>query len=255
MPLAWQLSKRDSWAILGSLTGITLLAWVYLFAIAGDMSMPQGMAAMQMPVWTAQYFLMMFLMWAIMMVGMMLPSVTPTVLIYSAVARKSAKQGTPVAPVGAFVSGYIVIWMGFSALATLLQWGLEKAALLSPMMVSKSASLGALILIVAGVYQWLPLKDKCLHQCRSPMDFISTHWRNGTLGAFKMGLSHGGYCVGCCWALMGLLFVGGVMNLLWIALIALFVLLEKILPLGARGGRVTGALMIAFGLVVGFMEA
>jgi predicted metal-binding membrane protein len=250
MPLAWQLSKRNSWAILGSLTGITLLAWVYLFSIAGDMS---GMATMQLPMWTAQYFLMMFLMWAIMMVGMMLPSVAPTVLIYSAVARKSAKQGTPVAPVGAFVSGYIAIWIGFSLFATLLQWGLEKAALLSPMMVSKSASLGALILIIAGVYQWLPLKDKCLHQCRSPMDFISTHWQTGTLGAFKMGLSHGGYCVGCCWALMGLLFVGGVMNLMWVALIALFVLLEKVLPLGARGGRVTGALMIAFGMAFGFM--
>ena len=245
------LPKRDFFAIVGSLVGITLLAWAYLFSIAGDMS---GMAAMQLPTWTAQYFLMMFLMWAIMMIGMMLPSVTPTVLIYSAVARKSSTQGTPVASTGQFVSGYVAMWVGFSSLATLAQWGLEKAALLSPMMVSKSASLGALLLIVAGVYQWLPLKDKCLQKCRSPVDFISTHWQTGRLGALKMGLSHGGYCLGCCWALMGLLFVGGVMNLLWIAAITLFVLLEKILPLGDKGGRVMGVLMIVTGTVIGFMR-
>jgi len=245
-----QLPRWNFWAIVVSLTGITLLAWTYLFSIAGDMS---GMASMQMPTWTAQYFLMMFLMWAIMMIGMMLPSVTPTVLIYASVARKSAKQGTPVAPTGLFVSGYIAMWMGFSALATLAQWRLEQALLLSPMMVSKSTGLGALLLIVAGVYQWLPLKDKCLQKCRSPVDFISTHWQTGTLGAFKMGLSHGGYCLGCCWALMSLLFVGGVMNLLWIAVITLFVLLEKVLPLGDKGGRVLGVLMIVTGAMIGFM--
>lgn len=208
---------------------------------------------MQMPEWTAGYFLMMFLMWAIMMIGMMLPSVVPTVLIYSAVARKSARQETPVAPTGAFVSGYVAIWIGFSSVATLLQMGLDQAGLLSPMMVSKSTVLGACLLIIAGIYQWLPLKDKCLHQCRSPVDFISTHWQTGTLGAFKMGISHGGYCLGCCWALMALLFVGGVMNLLWIAGITLFVLLEKVLPLGDKGGRVSGILMIIIGLVIGFM--
>lgn len=217
------------------------------------MSMPQGMANMQMPVWTAGYFLMMFLMWAIMMIGMMLPSVTPTVLIYASIARKSAGQGTPVAPTGAFVSGYIAIWIGFSSLATLLQWGLDRATLLSPTMVSRSTSLGATLLIIAGIYQWLPLKDKCLHQCRSPVDFITTHWQTGILGAFRMGLSHGGYCLGCCWALMGLLFVGGVMNLLWIAGITLFVLLEKVLPLGDKGGRVMGVLMIGIGTMMVFV--
>jgi len=217
------------------------------------MSMPKGMAAMQMPTWTAGYFLMMFLMWAIMMVGMMVPSVTPTVLIYASIARKSSAEGTPVAPTGAFVLGYIAIWIGFSGLATLAQWGLDRAALLSPMMVSRSASLGAALLIITGIYQWLPLKDKCLRQCRSPVDFITTHWQKGTMGAFRMGLSHGGYCLGCCWALMGLLFVGGVMNLLWIAGITLFVLLEKVLPLGDKGGRVMGVLMIATGAVIGFM--
>ncbi len=253
MPPAPHLPRRDFWAVILSLTGVTLLSWAYLFSLAGDMSMPQGMDAMQMASWTPRYFLMMFLMWAIMMVGMMLPSVTPTVLIYAAVARKSARQGTPVAPTSVFVSGYLAVWIVFSVFATLLQMGLERAGLLSPMMVSKSSILGAALLILAGVYQWLPLKDKCLDHCRSPVDFISHHWQSGTLGAFKMGLSHGGYCLGCCWALMALLFVGGVMNLLWIALIALFVLLEKILPLGDRGGRVSGILMIITGLAIGFM--
>jgi len=253
MQLVRQLPRRNFWAIVVSLAGITLLSWAYLVSMAGGMAMPKGMAAMQMQAWDFRYFLMMFLMWAVMMIGMMLPSVTPTVLIYAAVARKSAVQGTPVAPTGAFVSGYIAMWIGFSLLATLMQWSLEKAALLSPMMVSRSASLGAALLIAAGIYQWLPLKDKCLHQCRSPVDFISSNWRSGTIGAFRMGLSHGTFCLGCCWVLMGLLFVGGVMNLLWIAAITLFVLLEKLLPLGDKGGRVMGLLMIASGMGIAFM--
>jgi predicted metal-binding membrane protein len=255
MLFARQLPRRDFWAIVLSLGGVTLLAWLYLLSLNADMSMPMdgGMAAMQMPAWDLRYFLMMFLMWAIMMIGMMLPSVTPTVLIYAAVARKSAAQGTPVAPTGAFVSGYIAMWVGFSLFATLAQWGLEKAALLSPMMVSNSVGLGAGLLIAAGIYQWLPIKDQCLTQCRSPVDFISNHWRDGTLGAFQMGLYHGVFCLGCCWVLMLLLFVGGVMNLLWIASITVFVLLEKILPLGGRGGRISGIIMITFGVWFGFM--
>lgn len=255
MPFVRQLPRRDFWAIAFSLGGVTLLAWFYLFSLNADMSMPMdgGMAAMQMRAWDFRYFLMMFLMWAIMMIGMMLPSVAPTVLIYAAVARKSAAQGTPVAPTGAFVLGYIAMWVGFSLFATLAQWGLEKAALLSPMMVSNSVGLGAGLLIAAGIYQWLPIKDQCLTQCRSPVDFISNHWRDGTTGAFQMGLYHGVFCLGCCWVLMLLLFVGGVMNLLWIASITVFVLLEKILPLGGRGGRISGLLMIVAGAWIAFM--
>ncbi len=242
------MPRRDWLAVIGALTGITLLAWLYLWTL----EMP-GMAAMQLRLWTAGYFVMMFLMWAMMMIGMMLPSVAPTVLIFAAVVRKSAGQGTPTAPVSAFVSGYLAMWIGFSLLATTAQWGLERAALLSPMMVSKSVGLGAGLLISAGIYQWLPIKDQCLRQCRSPVEFIARYWRSGVGGAFRMGLAHGAYCLGCCWVLMGLLFVGGVMNLLWIATITLFVLLEKVLPLGQAGGRVTGLLMIAAGGVIAFM--
>jgi predicted metal-binding membrane protein len=255
MPPARQLPRRDFWAIVLSLGGVTLLAWLYLLSLNANMSlsMDGGMAAMQMQAWDLRYFLMMFLMWAIMMIGMMLPSVTPTVLIYASVARKAAMQGTPVAPTGAFVSGYVAMWVIFSLFAVFAQWGLEKAVLLSPMMVSNSVGLGAGLLIAAGIYQWLPIKDKCLTQCRSPVDFICNHWRDGTTGAFRMGLSHGAYCLGCCWVLMGLLFVGGVMNLLWIAGITVFVLLEKILPLGGRGGRISGLLMILTGAALAFM--
>ena len=182
-----------------------------------------------------------------MMIGMMVPSVAPTVLIYAAVARKASVQGIPVAPTGAFVSGYIAMWIIFSLFSCLAQMGLDQASLLSPMMVSNSVGLGAGLLIVAGIYQWLPVKNQCLQQCRSPVNFITAHWRSGTLGAFRMGFFHGAFCLGCCWVLMGLLFVGGVMNLLWIAAITLFVMLEKILPLGDVGGRITGLLMIIAG--------
>ena len=206
-----------------------------------------------MQTWNGNYFLMMFLMWAIMMVGMMLPSVMPTVMIYTAIARKAATSNTSVAPASAFVSGYIAMWIIFSLFATTAQWGLDQAALLSPMMVSNSVGLGAFLIIIAGIYQWLPIKDRCLQQCRSPVEFVTTHWRKGTLGAFQLGITHGMFCLGCCWVLMFLLFVGGVMNLLWIAAITLFVLLEKMLPLGDTGGRVMGVVMIITGTVIGLI--
>ncbi|MCH9030469.1 MAG: DUF2182 domain-containing protein, partial [Bacteroidetes bacterium] len=161
--------------------------------------------------------------------------------------------GKTIASTGAFVSGYLAIWIIFSLFATITHWGLDQATLLSPMMVSNSVGLGAALLITAGIYQWLPIKNKCLHQCRSPVHFITTHWRPGTIGAFKMGLSHGAFCLGCCWVLMALLFVGGVMNLLWIAAIALFVLLEKVLPFGDVSGRVMGLLMITAGGIIVFI--
>ena len=246
MQLIKAMPRRDFLTIGISLGGVTLLSWLYLFSMASGM--PMG--AMQIQPWSANYFLMMFLMWAIMMVGMMLPSVAPTVLIYAAIARKATTGNTPIAPTGAFVSGYVVIWIAFSLFATTAQWGLDQAALLSPMMVSNSVGLGAVLIVTAGIYQWLPIKDKCLQQCRSPVDFITSHWQKGMTGAFRMGLSHGMFCLGCCWVLMSLLFVGGVMNLLWIAAITLFVLLEKILPLGDAGGRVIGLLMIATGAVI-----
>jgi len=243
--------------VVSAIAGITALSWLYLIDMARDMGAGMGagmgemggmsMGMMGLQPWTPAHFGMMFAMWAIMMVGMMLPSATPTTLVYTAVARKAEREGTPVAPVSAFVLGYLFMWTLFSLGATVAQWGLEEAALLSPMMVSTSPALGGALLVGAGIYQLTPWKDACLEHCRSPAHFIAEHWRPGTAGAFRMGVEHGAFCLGCCWVLMGLLFFGGVMNLLWIAAITLFVLIEKVMPFGAGGGRWAGIGMIVAG--------
>jgi predicted metal-binding membrane protein len=251
MQLASNLPRRDFYAITASLAGMTALAWIYLVWMARDMSHPGSCCLIHS--WDAAYFWMMFWMWAVMMVGMMVPSAAPMILIYAAVARKAQKQGTPIASTGAFTAGYIVMWTVFSFAVTLLQWQLDRAALLSPLMVARSPQLGAALLVAAGIYQWLPVKNSCLKHCQSPFHFISNSWRAGTAGAFWMGVSHGTFCIGCCWVLMLLLFVGGVMNMLWIAAITVFVLLEKVVPLGRHGGRVAGILMVAAGAVMFFI--
>jgi predicted metal-binding membrane protein len=253
----WIQRHRDRLAALAGLGGITVAAWVYIVVTAhrmatasggmNDHSMP-GMDAMTgVKPWTATEFGLTFAMWALMMVAMMVPTAAPMTLMYVAVARKAAAQHDPLAPTFIFVSGYITTWAIFSLVATAAQHALDRAALLSPMMVSASARLGAAILIAAGLYQLTPLKNACLKNCRTPAHFMSRHWRTGNLGAFWMGVRLGVYCVGCCWILMALLFVGGVMNLLWIAGISIFVLLEKTIPFGDIGGKVVGAAMILVG--------
>ena len=248
------LPTRVTLGIIFSLASVTIICWVYLIMMVREMSTPEylSMASLQIQHWSMGYFWMMFAMWSIMMVGMMLPSVAPMILIYAAVAKKASKQETPVAPIGAFTLGYLTVWIVFSLFATIAQWGLDKAAMLSPMMVAKSPYLGTGLLIAAGIYQWLPIKKSCLQHCRSPFHFISSHWQPGKFGAFKMGLDHGVFCLGCCWVLMLLLFVGGVMNLVWIATIALFVLLEKVLPVGDVGGRGLGLFIVALGITIFF---
>jgi predicted metal-binding membrane protein len=240
------------------LGGLTVAAWVYVVVTARRMetgsagmtgqSMEPMMDAMSgVQPWTATEFGLRLAMWAVMMVAMMVPTAAPMTLMYAAVARKAAAQHNPLAPTSVFVTGYIVMWTIFSLVATTAQYALDRAALLSPMMVSTSAAFGAALLIAAGVYQLTPLKNACLRNCRTPARFLSRYWRTGTLGAFRMGLTLGAYCVGCCWILMGLLFVGGVMNLLWIAAIAIFILLEKTLPFGDVSGRIAGVAMILVG--------
>jgi predicted metal-binding membrane protein len=243
---------------MAGLGGITVAAWVYVVGMAHRMetgsagttgqSMEPMMDAMTgVQPWTATEFGLRLAMWAVMMVAMMVPTAAPMTLMYAAVARKAAAQNSPLAPTSVFVTGYIVMWTIFSLLATTAQHALDHAALLSPMMVSTSAGFGAALLIAAGVYQLTPLKNACLRNCRAPAHFLSRYWRTGNLGAFRMGLRLGAYCVGCCWILMGLLFVGGVMNLLWIAAIAVFILLEKTLPFGEVSGRIAGVAMILVG--------
>lgn len=216
----------------------------------GGQSMASPMDAMVgVQPWTATEFGLRLAMWAVMMVAMMVPTAAPMTLLYAGVARKAAAQHSPLAPTFVFVTGYVAMWTVFSLAATFAQFVLDQAALLSPMMVSSSASLGAALLIAAGIYQLTPLKNACLKNCRTPAHLMSRHWRTGNIGAFRMGLRLGAYCVGCCWILMGLLFVGGVMNLLWIAAIAVFVLLEKTIPFGDLGGRLAGVAMVLVGAV------
>jgi predicted metal-binding membrane protein len=238
--------------------GITVAAWFYVVMTARRMatgsagmtgqSMAPTMDAMTaMQPWTATEFGLRLAMWVVMMVAMMVPTAAPMTLTYAAVARKAAARHNPLAPTFVFVIGYIAMWTVFSLVATIAQHALDQAALLSPTMVSRSSLFGAAVLIAAGVYQLTPFKNACLRNCRAPAHFLSRYWRTGNLGAFRMGLRLGAYCVGCCCVLMGLLFVGGVMNLLWIAAIAIFVLLEKTIPFGEVTGRAAGVAMILVG--------
>ncbi len=249
------LPRRERLAILAALAGVSAIAWLYLYLLDRQMAdMPSmagaAMAAQPAP-WTATDFVLMFVMWWVMMVGMMLPSAAPMLLTFATVNRKKRARGQPYVPTAVFALGYLAAWGGYSLAATAAQWGLEQAALLTPMMRTASPILGALLFAAAGIYQFTPLKYACLAHCRSPFDFILNRWRDGARGALRMGAGHGLYCLGCCWVLMALLFVGGVMNLLWVAAIAALVFAEKLLPAGkwaARGiARAGGALMLAFG--------
>jgi predicted metal-binding membrane protein len=230
------------------LLGVAGLAWLYIIRLSREMTAmtDMGMAMPQMTPWGAADFLLTFLMWAVMMVAMMVPSASPMVLIFSTVNRKRTTEGAPVIRTGLFLLGYLLVWAGFSLLAALGQWGLHAAALISPAMAA-ATWVGALLLLAAGVYQFTPLKDACLSRCQSPFGFILTEWREGPAGALVMGLRHGVFCVGCCWVLMALLFVAGVMNLLWVAAIAAFVLLEKVAPLGRAVSRTAGVILIIWG--------
>jgi len=200
--------------------------------------------------WGPLDFAVIFAMWAVMMTGMMTPSVAPMILLYAGFGRKATASGAPFASAGWFFAGYLAVWIGFGALATAAQWALTGLALLSPAMVSASAAMGGGLLIAAGLYQWTPFKDRCLRACQVPLAFLMAHggFRPERSGAFALGAKHGAYCLGCCFALMPLLFVGGVMNTLWIAGLTILVLLEKTVPAGRLIPRVAGVAMIAAGL-------
>jgi predicted metal-binding membrane protein len=245
--------RRDRIIVLAGLISVAALAWAYTVYLAhdmGNMHMGMGMAMPKMQSWSLMDFVSMFLMWAVMMVAMMVPTAAPMILIFANVNRKRQEQEQPYVPTAVFLSGYLLVWTGFSVLATLAQWGLHEAALLSPMMVSTSPILGGILLLAAGIFQWTPLKYACLKHCRSPLSFLMTDWREGYRGALIMGLKHGSYCTGCCWFLMALLFVAGVMNLLWVATITAFVLVEKAVPRGDLVGRIAGVALCIAGLIM-----
>lgn len=233
---------------MGGLIAVIGLSWAYLLMGAGTM---QDMGGMLMPMssgpWDLSHALVMLAMWAVMMAAMMLPSASPMILLYGTIARARCARGEAVPSSAVFAMGYVLVWAGFSLFAVVLQFGLERAAWLSPMMEATNQVFAAATLIGAGVYQWTPLKQACLRHCRSPLDFVMTQWREGRRGALVMGMSHGAYCVGCCWLLMLLLFVGGIMNLAWISGLAAYILVEKLAPAGIWVGRLTGLLLIAWG--------
>lgn len=244
--------RRDRWIVTGGLLAVVALSWLYLVQ-QSDMAMP-SMGDMAMPMapmaWTPGYFALILLMWTVMMAAMMLPSAAPVILLYATIVRQRRLKGAAVPGAGLFVSGYIFLWAAFSLIATSLQWALDRAALLSPQMATTSVAVAGFVLIAAGLYQWTPLKQACLRQCRSPLDFLMTNWREGAWGAMVMGARHGLFCLGCCWVLMLLLFVGGVMNLLWVAALALFVLVEKTAPGGPWVGRALSVPLVVWGVAV-----
>ena len=251
--------KRDRAVVMTALAVVFIASAAYtVLGIGMNMSavtmtkmavrMP-GMAMMP-TVWTPAYAVLVFFMWWVMMIAMMIPSAAPMVLLHAAIGRKQATGGRPLAATAVFALGYLAVWAGFSLIATLAQWGLETIGVVTGMMEIASPAVAGIVLVVAGLYQFTPLKHACLKHCQSPISFIAHHWRPGAGGAWRMGLEHGTFCLGCCWFLMALLFVGGIMNLIWIAGIALYVGIEKF----AAGRRwvttAVGAALVLTGLSV-----
>jgi predicted metal-binding membrane protein len=249
---------RDRLLVIAALVAVLGLAWGWLLTGAGmemsavEMTAMAGMDGwmMQPAVWTASYALLMFAMWWVMMIAMMLPSASPMLLLFSKVISKDKAAPEALTGTVLFSLGYVLVWGAFSALATLLQWLLQSMRWMSPMMETSHRWLGVAILVAAGLWQLTPVKRVCLSHCRSPLSFLVGHWRRGQFGALRMGLTHGVFCLGCCWFLMALLFFGGVMNLYWIAGLAIFVLLEKALPLGHVLGRWLGVALISWGIML-----
>ena len=249
------VQSRDRLVIWSCVALVTVLAWAYLVhldremasSMAHDRMMAEMGMAMDMPRTKADVFFT-FAMWAVMMVGMMAGAAAPMLLLFAG-AQAGRGSARTVAAVPIFGLGYLTVWIGFSAVATLAQEALHRAAMLSPAMAASSPRLSGAILIAAGAYQLTPLKGACLAQCRSPLGFLMTHWRDGAVGAFRMGLAHGVHCLGCCWALMCVLFAVGIMNLLWVAALTVVVLLEKVGPWGRAVARIAGAAIIVWGVV------
>lgn len=248
-----RLIRRDRLIVVLALAGVMLLAWFYLVRMAegmraaateADMHAAMGMA--DMAAWSTADVVALFLMWAVMMAGMMLPSAAPMILLVVSTYRRRDGRYARMAT-AAFAGGYLVAWTGFSLVAALAQAALHAAALMSSAMVSQSTVFAGMVFLAAGAYQWMPLKHACLTHCRSPLQFLTEEWREGVAGAFRLGLRHGLFCVGCCWVLMALLFAAGVMNLLAVAAIGAFVLVEKVLPHGPLVGRLAGVLLVAWG--------
>jgi predicted metal-binding membrane protein len=264
--LTERLVRREQAIITIALAAITGLAWYYVVTGAGTGMSTIAMSTWQFPpprrsmpmpgAWDGAYWLVMLLMWWVMMIAMMVPSAAPMILLYARVFRHGQGRGQiadPLVPTAFFAGGYLACWLAFSTLATAAQFALERAGLVHGMwMWSTNRWLTAGLLVAAGLFQLMPLKSACLSRCRTPASFLSSNWQPGRRGAFRLGLVHGAYCIGCCWAMMLLLFAAGIMNLVWIAPLSIIVLVEKLAPFGARLARPIGILLIAAGVYAAF---
>lgn len=240
----WSLLERGSALTAVSILAVTAAGWIYLLTGAG-MEMPGHAGGMAGLSWTAERVAVILVMWIVMMTAMMLPSAAPMILLYRAIARKRFPGAGYGFRMSTFASGYLMVWAVFSIAATAAQWALDQAGMLSASMAFSSRPASAALLLMTGLYQLSPLKYACLRQCRSPVAFLAQSWRDDLVGILGMGMRHGLYCVGCCWALMALLFVGGVMDILWVAGLTVWVLLEKVAPHGRLLGRAAGIALIA----------
>jgi len=250
------LIKRDRLVVMSGLILVIVLAWAYIFAGAGmnmdaTMTMPDNMITMAPSVsWTPGYAVLIFIMWWVMMMAMMLPSAAPMILLFATVNRSAGITPSQRVPTFIFAAGYVLVWGFFSLIAASIQWVMTSFSMLDGMMQSTSHLLGAAILISAGAYQFLPVKDACLRNCQTPTQFVMGHWSPGHIGALKMGVLHGIFCLGCCWFLMALLFFGGVMNLVWIGGLALYVLIEKLAPPEFFISKIAGGVLILWGIAI-----
>ena len=250
------LVRRDRWLTIGGLAIVVVIAGVYVLHGAGmgmsalDMTRMAREMEMPQPAWTLEYAALMFAMWWLMMTAMMLPSATPVLLLVAALNRRASPDRRPYGATALFAAGYLVAWAGFSVAAVAVQaWLTANGSLTSMLHVGGGALAGAM-LVVAGLWQLTSVKRACLRHCRSPVHFLAARRRRGAFGALAMGAEHGAYCVGCCWLMMALLFVGGIMNLYWIAGLALYALAEKVLPGGERVARGAGAVLVASGFAL-----
>lgn len=259
--------RRDRTIVVSAVAILTTLAWLYLLHLrsampaisgAGGMGSMPGMDMRDLAAvapgfrpWSPGDFALTLLMWTVMMAGMMLPSASPMILLYAQVGRQAKNEGHIFAATGWFASGYLIAWVGFALCASVAQAALVSAAWITPMLASAGSRFGGTVLIAAGLYQWTPLKDTCLAQCQFPLSFIQRHggFKGDASGALAVGLRHGLYCIGCCWALMALLFVVGVMNILWIAVLSILVLAEKLVPAGRAISRLAGLVLLGLGVI------
>ena len=245
--------RKDRFIIVFALLIMCVLSWLYIIYLYNQMY-PMNMDALffampMTPRWGWTDFVLLFLMWFVMMIAMMTPSVTPLVIIFALINRKRQQRKSPFVSTGYLLSGYFLVWAAFSLFATLLQWLLQKISLLNPEMITTNKIVAGIILISAGIFQFTPLKNRCLRYCRTPISFIQQYWKDGRKGALRMGMQNGIYCLGCCWILMLLLFVSGIMNILWIAIISLFVLIEKVFPSTKIISTMAGLALIIYGAI------